>query len=250
MGFARANNVGLQRARGRHVLFLNPDAFLAEDALRSLVSAIERGPQVGVVGPRLVNEDESLQFSARNFPTVANQLFEALMLHKVLLHQSRRWGGVIYDAELYRQGGPVDWLSGAVLLVRREAIEEVGGFDERFFLYSEEKDLQLRLSKAGWSAVLEPDAVATHLHGDTYRPELFEISLRSKLAYNAKHERGLRRVAFDLALMLHLAVRVGLEAVSVLLSHKKSPRLSGYMRGMGVVLSSRKAQGGIDGTRA
>ena len=93
---------------------------------------------------------------------------------------------------------------------------QVGGFDERFFLYSEEKDLAVPAVELGLANASLPRGDGRALHGDTYRPDLFDISVRSKLAYSAKHATGMRRLGTGFALMLHLAVRAVLLAASVL----------------------------------
>lgn len=233
VGFAAANNRGIEHARGRYVFFLNPDAFLEPDAMATLVAALDARPEAAVCAPRLLNADGSLQYSARNFPTVPNQLFEALMLHKVMRHSSCRWGDVIYDPAFYTTDRSVDWLSGAALLVRAEALEEVGSFDERFFLYSEEKDLQYRLALLGWGRMLCAGATAVHAHGDSYRQDLFLTGIRSKAAYFEKHFRGFRRIGLRGSLMLYLTVRVlAIELARVFGQHRAAERLPGYLGGL------------------
>jgi len=161
-GFARANNVAFERCRGDYVLLLNSDAFLAPGALGTLVAAARRHPRAGAVGPRLLNPDGTLQRSAWPFPRAGRLLLEAFLLHRPLralglLEDLRTWG---HDEER-----PVDFLIGACLLLRADALTEVGGFDERFWLYGEEADLQRRLAARGWEVVLTPAATATHVGG-------------------------------------------------------------------------------------
>jgi GT2 family glycosyltransferase len=160
VGFARANNLAFERCRGQYVLLLNSDAFLHRGALRELVAAAERHPSAGAVGPRLINPDGSLQRSAWPFPQARRILLEALALHRPL-----RRLGLIEDLGVWDHDDEraVDFLIGACLLLRAEALAEVHGFDEGFWLYGEEADLQRRLAGRGWSIVFTPSAAATHV---------------------------------------------------------------------------------------
>jgi teichuronic acid biosynthesis glycosyltransferase TuaH len=162
VGFAGANNAAFDLCRGRYVLLLNSDAFLAPGSLLELVAAAERHPEAGAVGPRLLNVDGSLQRSAWPFPSARRLLLEAFAVHRILrrtrlLEDLGTWE---HDEER-----PVDFLIGACLLLRREALGAMGGFDETFWLYGEEADLQRRLTNRGWRVVFTPRAVATHVGG-------------------------------------------------------------------------------------
>lgn len=159
-GFARANNVAFARCAGDYVLLLNSDAFLAPGALAGLLAAARRHPRAGAVGPRLLNPDGSMQRSAWPFPSPGRLLLEALMLHRPLrrlglLEDLRTWP---HDEERW-----VDFLIGACLLLRADTLAEVGGFDERFWLYGEEADMQRRLARRGWEVLFTPAATATHV---------------------------------------------------------------------------------------
>ena len=161
-GFARANNVAFGRCRGELVLLLNSDAFLAPGALAELVAAARRLPAAAAVGPRLLNEDGSLQRSAWPFPRPGRVLLEAFALHRPL-----HGLGLIEDLRTWRhdEERTVDFLIGACLLIRRDALAEVGGFDERFWLYGEEADLCRRFAARGWKVALVPSAECTHIGG-------------------------------------------------------------------------------------
>jgi GT2 family glycosyltransferase/glycosyltransferase involved in cell wall biosynthesis len=165
-GYARANNIGIDAARGRAVLLLNSDCFLAPGALAELVAALARHPDAAAVGARLLNADGTLQRSAWPFPRPGRLLLEAFLLHRPLgklglVDDLRTWP---HDEER-----AVDFLIGACLLVRREALAEVGGFDEGFWLYGEEADLCRRLARRGWRIVLAPEARAVHVGGASSR---------------------------------------------------------------------------------
>jgi GT2 family glycosyltransferase len=161
-GFAHANNVAFDHCRGKQVLLLNSDAYVHPGAIGELLAASARHPSAGVIGPRLVNPDGSLQRSAWPFPGAPRLLLEAFGAHRILrrmglLEDLGTWG--------HNEERPIDFLSGACLLVRAEALQEVGGFDEQFWMYGEEADLQRRLSRRGWCVVFTPRAVVTHVGG-------------------------------------------------------------------------------------
>jgi GT2 family glycosyltransferase/glycosyltransferase involved in cell wall biosynthesis len=159
-GFAKANNVAFDRCRGTYVLLLNSDAFLARGAISELVAAAERHYAAGAVGPRLLNTDGTLQRSAWPFPSPGRLALEAVGLHRPL-----RRIGLLEDLGTWAhdEERTVDFLIGACLLLRAEALAEAGGFDETFWLYGEEADLQRRLADRGWAVVLTPGAEATHV---------------------------------------------------------------------------------------
>ncbi|MDW8318684.1 MAG: glycosyltransferase family 2 protein [Anaerolineae bacterium] len=164
LGFTRANNQGLAVAEGRYVLFLNPDTEVHPAALSALLEFAEVHPQVGIVGPQLRYADGSVQSSRRRFPTPATFFLEATVLQ-------RWWPQNRVLSRYYVLDRPddavsqVDWVVGAAMLVRRQVLDQIGGFDEGFFMYSEELDLCRRAVAAGWQVVYLPTAVVTHFEG-------------------------------------------------------------------------------------
>ncbi|HSN77930.1 MAG TPA: glycosyltransferase family 2 protein, partial [Anaerolineae bacterium] len=155
---------GLALSRGRYVLFLNPDTKLAPAALSQMLHYGETHPQVGVIGPQLRYGDGSMQSSRRRFPTLATFILESTVVqrwsprNRVL---SRYYVLDRPDDAISR----VDWVVGACMLVRRAVLEQIGGFDEGFFMYSEELDLCRRAVDAGWQVVYLPAALVTHYEG-------------------------------------------------------------------------------------
>ena len=185
-GLAAGWNEGVRETSGRYVLLLNADAWLVGDALATLVSVADANPDAAVVAPRLRNPDGTLQRSVRGFPTVWRIATEYLFLRK-LAPRSRALnafyaGGFdhesVYDAEV---------LMGAVWLVRRAAIDEVGPADDAFFLFSEETDWAYRFRAAGWKLVFFPGAGATHVYGASHGGRLFVENLRGHLRFLRKH---------------------------------------------------------------
>jgi len=185
-GFGAGNNAGMRVAAGRYFLLLNPDAWLSDGALQKIVVFADEHPEAAVVGPRLLNPDGSLQRSVRGYPTPWRIATEYFFLRK-LAPRSRALNslfGAGFDHESVRE---VDYLFGACLLVRREAVDSVGGFDEEFFLMSEETDWCYRFRQAGWSVFFYPGAEAYHVVGASLNPAQFKRIVRGHLQFLSKH---------------------------------------------------------------
>jgi hypothetical protein len=163
LGFAAGCNLGTARARGRHVLLLNPDAVVAPGTLAALVGFLDAAPRAGAAGCRLVSPSGEAQFSCGRFLTPFNQFAETLGLARLVRAAALRRSYT--DRELDADAVEVDWVVGACLAVRRAALDEVGGLDERFFMYSEDEDLCYRLRAADWSVYLLPRVAVTHVGG-------------------------------------------------------------------------------------
>jgi len=182
LGYGAGANSGIDAARGSYVLLINADAWPSDDAaIHGLVACAERNPDAGVLGPRLIGEDGSPQVSRAGVPT-------------------RWWTGT--PAVSGNPPGPLgrivlrlrlrgrSFLVGAVLLLRREAVAEVGGFDPAFFMFSEEIDLCLRMREAGWQVVLCPESAFVHVGGAATKreaPTMYREQVRSHLRLLAKH---------------------------------------------------------------
>lgn len=161
LGFGRANNLAFERCRHPFVLLLNTDTRVYPGALDEMAWVLVRGPGVGAVGCRLENVDGSLQRSCWSFPTPAGAWREAFMLNRLAVEgwprDWHRWG---HDCE-----ADVDFVIGAAMMMRAEAFAEVGGFDDAFFLYAEEADLQKRMWRAGWLVRFTPMGRVMHVGG-------------------------------------------------------------------------------------
>ena len=205
VGMGGGNNAGMRIASGSHFLLLNSDAWVLDDGVERLAAFSEANPGAAVIGPRLRNQDGSLQRSVRAFPTLWRLSTEYFFLRKLAPHTDflnpLYVGG--FDHESVREA---DWLSGACLLVRREATEEVGLFDERFFLFSEETDWCYRFRAAGWAVLFTPEAEVVHVGGATHGGSQYRENLRSQIRFFVKHhgpdeaERARRLLIAALAL--------------------------------------------------
>lgn len=169
VGYARAVNQGIAASTGPFVAVMNPDCELEPDALARLVAELRAHDDLAIVGPRILNPDRSLEYSARAFPDHLTFLFNRYSLLTRLFPRnrfSRRYLLTDWDHVSARD---VDWLSGACLVARRAAIARVGGMDERFFMFNEDVDWCRRMKLAGWRVRYVPDAVAVHHVGASRR---------------------------------------------------------------------------------
>jgi GT2 family glycosyltransferase len=210
-GFGAANNVGLATADARYVLFLNPDTEFLSGSLADLVAVLDRRPGIGLVGVRQLTGDGDLAPSIRRFPSTANMLAEALAVEKVPLLR-RLLGERVLDPAVYGRETPCDWTSGSFMLVRREALRGCGGFDERFFLFSEETDLCRRLRRAGWGIVHLPLVTIRHYESErSASPQMEAQSAYARLQFARKH---LSRVSpYRWAMAFRYALRAGVPSV-------------------------------------
>lgn len=207
-GYGGALNKGIASASGAFLIVMNGDAWPQPGAVERLVAFAESEPQAGVVGPRLVYPDGTLQPSVRGFPTLWRLATEYLFL-RWLAPRSRllnAFYGSGFDHSTRREA---EFLVGAVLLVRGKTLAEIEGFDERFFMYNEEVDLCYRARAAGWKVVFWPGAEFVHVGGGSTTaawPQMYREQLRSHLRFLHKHmglkeaERGRRLIASAMAL--------------------------------------------------
>ncbi len=194
-GFASANNQGIVASRGLYVLLLNSDALLPPGAATSLVEFMEQYPGVGASGPRLVRPDGRPQeFSFGGDPTLGYLLRRAL--------SSLLWRRPLHDWNT-DQVQEVDWVSGACLLARREAIDQVGLLDENYFMYFEDNDWCLRMRGGGWKVYYNPRVSVTHVGGQSLiqNPAAQRAYYRSLDYFYAKHYGPLARVLLRVSLV-------------------------------------------------
>jgi len=189
-GLGASWNIGLRETSSRYTLLLNADAWLVEGALDRLVDFAETRPRAAVVGPRLLNQDGTLQRSVRGCPTLWRLATEYFFLRKLAPGSSALnafyAGGFEHD-----EVRDVEVVMGACMLVRRDAVDQVGYCDEDYFLFSEETDWCFRFRRAGWDVVFFPGAECVHVRGAAHRGRLYRENLRGHLLFLWKH-RGPR----------------------------------------------------------
>jgi hypothetical protein len=197
LGFAGANNAAFAFVRGRYVVLLNSDAFFPPGLLEDAVGRMDDAPDVGLAGAMLIGRDGIQQPSARLFPSLLN---DALCLtglssrypkSRFFGRADRTWADPLKEAD-------IDWVPGAFSIIRRDVLERVGYFDERFFLYYEEVDLCLRIKAAGYKVVYWPELRVVHIGGESSKTvsrltlsskgsQLTLWRMRSALLYYRKH---------------------------------------------------------------
>ncbi len=180
LGFARANNLGIRAAQGRYLFLLNSDTVPAAGSITALVAFAEEQPRAGIVAPRLVYPDGSDQPSWAAFPTLGAEMRGVnVRLRRPLPNRAGR------------PAFTTDWITGAALLCRREMFDDIGLFDEAFFMYSEETDLCLRARRKGWLVCMVDDVTVVHVGGGSAsRNNLRQLHLlyENKILYFAKHK--------------------------------------------------------------
>jgi N-acetylglucosaminyl-diphospho-decaprenol L-rhamnosyltransferase len=210
-GFAYGCNLGTARGTAPYVLLLNPDAALEADELAKLVAVLDGDVGVGLVAPRIVDEEGELQRSVRRFPRLSSALSKALLLHRVW--PDAAWSDdLVHSAAAYDHAWDPEWVSGACMLVRRSELEALGGLDEGFFMYAEDTDLCWRIWDRGHRVRFEPAAVVVHGGGHSApRSQLRTADVRSHIRYVLLREGApaARRVALAVALdeLTHLVLR-------------------------------------------
>lgn len=166
LGYVRANNHALSALAGRasHYWLLNPDTIVAPGAIRAMLDFMETQSDAGLVGPKLLNADGSLQECAFRFPGFTQALYSLELMPRRFYYTALNGR---YPRERFNRGAPmrIDHPLGAAMMARREAIDAVGHLDEAFFMYCEEIDWAWRMRKAGWHTYLLPTVAVTHLGG-------------------------------------------------------------------------------------
>jgi GT2 family glycosyltransferase len=224
-GFSFGCNVGAAAGDAPYVLLLNPDARLAPEDLQRLVGALEGDRTAAVAGPVIVEEDGSPAPSQRRFPTLSSTLAQALFVHRLV----PRLDELIHDPAAYDAPGAPDWVSGACMLIRRSVLAELGGMDERFFLYCEDTDICRRVWDAGHRVRFAPAARARHSGGASGdRSGLRPVLAASRVAYARKH-RGRLAAALEA-----LAVGLG-EAVHALAKLHRPAQRRGHLAALRAV---------------
>jgi GT2 family glycosyltransferase len=206
-GFAHGNNRGLETTTARYVLFLNPDTQVVEGTFGELVAYLDDRPDIGLLGVRQITPDGEVFPTIRRFPSASRALGDAL--------RSERWpvrpgwaGERVLDPAAYGRETECDWTSGSFMLARREALQSAGFMDERFFLYSEEPDLCLRMKRDGWRIVHVPTmAIIHHACKGGIRPRMIAQDLYTRRQYAEKHFSTPYRAAYLGAVAIRHVIR-------------------------------------------
>ncbi len=202
-GFGKGNNIGAGVARGEFILFLNPDTIAICDFLPSLLEVMAQDSQVGIVAPKLINRDGTVQISISPAISVWGEY-----LAQKRSHQYRRGKNLKKITQAFAHQQEVDIVVGAALLIRQKLFEQLRGFDEKFFMYFEESDLCQRSQYLGWKIIYYPYVSVIHLHGESTKKIHDQMNLeyrRSQVYYYRKH-RPLWEQKF---LQIYLLIKFG-----------------------------------------
>ncbi len=190
VGFSRACNQGIKQSQGRYILLLNPDTEFTSGGFKKMIDFMASKPEVGICGPKMMDQEGNIQFSCRSFPSyltaisssqsILNRIFpENFLSQKYLLREKD-----------HSQISEVDWVSGSCLLTKREMFEKIGLLDERFYMYVEDVDLCYRAKKSGFSVFYFPEVMVIHHIGKSTQKEEFIMQVehhRSMYYFYKKH---------------------------------------------------------------
>jgi GT2 family glycosyltransferase len=195
LGFGKANNIGARESTGKYLFFVNNDTIFKEDIVTPLSRFLEENSTYGAVSPLLLNADGSYQHSTGYFPSLKNE------------RRTQKDTNEIKSIPENRIPQEVDWVSFAAVMIPRLAFEQIGGFDERYFMYFEDADVCLRLKKAGWNTVYFPKSALVHLGGASWLPAQtsrirYEYR-RSQLLFYALH----RSISEQILVRLYLVCK-------------------------------------------
>ena len=218
-GFGGGANRGAAQASGHYLLICNPDITVEPGAVRALVDAMEKDRRLAIVGPAILNPDGTVYPSPRVFPRLRDAAGHAFL---GMARPRNRWT-VRYrmlDFDRTSSSNDVDWVSGSCFLVRREAWDALGGFDEGYFMYAEDTDLCWRAHRAGWRVGFEPAARVVHVQGAStsktpYR--MIRAHHRSLLRFSARTANGPKRALLPViavALALRTLIALGHRALN------------------------------------
>jgi GT2 family glycosyltransferase len=221
-GFAAANNQGLCLARGRYALLLNPDTLILDNAIQKVIGFADEHADAAVVGCQVLENDTKIQQTCGCFPSVMELIWHWTRLLHFFPRSSLFAKGTIgwWDRTTERD---VDVISGMFMLVRREAIEQVGLMDEDYFVYGEETDWCFRFRKAGWRCIFTPSSRIIHLDGGSKSTSQMEVRMfvqlqKSLLIFYRKHRGNLAWAVAKLLYILAMFCRAVVSWIRMLSS--------------------------------
>lgn len=207
-GFAKANNQAVKVSKGKALLFLNPDTRLTENATQAMIAELKSDSSIGAIGPKVLNRDGSLQYSCRTFPTVWTGLFNRYSLLSRFFPNNKHTRHYLMTDFDHEESRAVDWVSGCCMMVPRSVFLEVGGFDEKYFLFNEDVDLCHTLKHHGYKTLYFPQARIYHDITSSNSKVSPHIILKRHLGmshYMEKHFTG--NPAFKILIHAMIAVR-------------------------------------------
>jgi len=232
LGFASAVNQALKLCDGDYIFLINPDAFIKKNSIEKLVDFLRENPEAGAVAPKILYPDHSLQLSCRTFPTITTQFLESSYLFK-LFPKSEFFGQYFMSWWNHNSIKEINWASGSALMIRREALNEVGFLDEKMFMYSEDTDWCYRCWKKGWKIYYLPEAKIIHYDAQSAKispvNRLIQV-LESRYYFFKKHSYKNRIFILKMIVLLGLIGRIIMAFLSWLFSFSKKKRIVRFER--------------------
>ena len=218
LGFAMANNIGIKNCKGKYVCLVNSDVMVLGGSIGAMYDYMERHPAVGILGPQILNSDLTIQPSCKSFPTLWNCFCRTMALDS-FFPKTRFFKGEFMTYWSHNTLSAVDIIVGCFWMVRRIAIDEVGLLDERFFIYSEDKDWCKRFHEKGWEVIYFPDAKVIHYGGASSANEPIRFYLemqKANLQYWEKHHGSISTGLFRWMLIINNFCRlIGYKIIKV-----------------------------------
>jgi GT2 family glycosyltransferase len=216
VGFSRACNQGIRESHGRYILLLNPDTELTPGGFKKMIELMDSRPEVGICGPKMMDQEGNLQFSCRSFPSYLTAVSSSQSILNRIFPDNFLSQKYLLKEQDHSQIREVDWVSGSCLLAKREMLEKVGLLDERFYMYVEDVDLCYRAKKSGFSVFYFPLVVVIHHIGKSTQKKKFNMLLehhRSMYYFYRKHDnpnvflRGIVFLSIWIRLFFVMAIR-------------------------------------------
>lgn len=232
LGFAKGNNIGILRSRGKYIALVNSDVNVFPGCLDQLAKFLDDHPEAGMVGPRVMYGDRRLQSSCRRFPSLWNNFCEIFHLNNVFPRSSFFAGEhMFYFA--YDRICEVEVLVGCFILARREAVDQFGLLDESFWMYGEDLDWSRRCWRAGWKVMFYPNAESIHYCGGSSAndPARFAVAqLEARLQLWAKHHSSIQQRGFMVLIFIQCCLRLLAAGFKFLLKRREAGNAAGQIR--------------------
>jgi GT2 family glycosyltransferase len=210
LGFAKANNIGIRQCTGNYIALINSDVEVLNGCVDRLIEYMKQNSDIGMLGPQILDENGNVQRSCMGFPSIWNTFCRTFALD-VLFPNTKLFSGYMMSYWPHNTTRDVDVINGCFWMIRRQAIDEVGLLDERFFMYAEDKDWCKRFWDAKWKIVYYPEAQAIHYGGASASnaPIKFYIEMyRANLQYWKKHHDRMAQAIFMVFIGLHHIMRL------------------------------------------
>lgn len=210
LGFAKANNIGIMQSSGRYICLINSDVEVLKGCFENMKTYMEQHPEIGMLGPQILDLQGKMQRSCMGFPTLWNIFCRALAMD-TLFPTVKIFGGHLLTYWPHNKVRNVDVLNGCFWMIKREALNQVGLLDEAFFIYGEDIDWCKRFWNAGWNVVYFPEAKAIHYGGasSSIAPIRFYLELqKAYLQYWEKHYNRTEYIVFSFILVLQHIIRL------------------------------------------